>query len=530
MAEQARQAKAESRTRRDDGTRLASKSTSADRKGGYADGAYFKKPWLSALASFLVFCSPATALLLGQTTVREHIYAGDQLRAVETYSSPGSPGDLFPACGIEVTSDYPLVIERSEYTDGYVGGEMIYNAFGANLNALTSPSATWYFADINTTLYRNRITLMNPSSVATAVVSMTFFRTGESPTVQQVVLSPGQVRSLYLNSYAPLANRDMSLAVSASQPILAEKSIAWSGMMRGQVVETLGGAGLPGAPSALTQWYFGEGSTAGWELTYVAMNPLTTSASVTFKYLREIAGSPYYQTFTLAPGTKRTIIVDDLIPFDNVSLVATATSPVVVERILHWNADVAGETVFRVGGHDAMGVGQPQYTWYLAEGSTAGWRMWVALMNPNSSTAPVLISWMREGADLINEWYYLNPNSRRTIEVARVPGLEFANVSVKVQAQLPIVAERSMYWDSQMSFGLIYNSDGHNSFGVTNPATQWWTLATNKSYRTWLVVMNPNPQTANLTLRFTDEAGNLSSRSYAVAGQRRLTVQLDLLW
>ena len=177
-----------------------------------------------------------------------------------------------------------------------------------------------------------------------------------------------------------------------------------------------------------------------------------------------------------------------------------------------------------------MAVASPETTWYLAEGSTAGWRLWVLLMNPNPYGVTATVHWLREGAPPIVENYALSPNSRRTIEASRVPGLEFANVSTKVDASAPIIVERAMYWDTQTSRGLIYNSDGHNSPGVNEPAVKWRCIASNKDYRTWMLFMNPESQAANLTMRLTSEDGVVTSRQYSVPGNSRLTVQLNLIW
>lgn len=449
-----------------------------------------------------------------------------QFRAEAVVDPPGFTGS---AHAIDVNSSLPIIVERAEYTDGYSGGDLIYNAVGVNSVGQPRGSLRWYFPDVNTARYDVQLQVMNISS-GPANIRIRYLRGNEPEFTQQLVLDAGLPFSIQLSQVPDLVDRDMSAVIESNVPIVAEKMFTWSGMLHGQSVSTLGGAGTAGAPQALTQWYLAEGSTAGWKLWYVAMNPdPARSAIVTFDYLLEGA-AVVSETFVLAGGAKRTIYVNDRLPFANVSLRARSDRPIAVERIMHWNANVAGEEVVDIGGHSAMGIEQPERIWYLAEGSTAGWKLWVLLMNPNPVAVQARVTWMREGDPPIEQIYSLPPNSRTTIEARRVPGLEFANVSVKVESDQPIIAERAMYWDTQMPYDLIYNTDGHNSPGVTAFSNQWYTIASSRDYRTWVLFMNPNNQTAAVTLKVVAEDGTTFLRQYSVPANRRLTVQLNYIW
>ncbi len=449
-----------------------------------------------------------------------------QFRAEVVVDPPGPTGS---AHAIDVHSNLPIIVERAEYTDAYSGGDLIYNAVGVNSIGQPRGSLRWYFPDVNTARYDVQLQVMNISSTL-ADIRIRYFRGQEPEFTQQFVLDAGLPLSIQLSQMPDLVDRDMSAVVESSVPIVAEKMFTWSGMLHGNQVPTLGGAGTAGAPEALTQWYLAEGSTAGWKLWYIAMNPdPARSATVTFDYLLEGA-AVVSETFVLGRGAKRTVYVNDRLPFANVSLRARSDRPIAVERIMHWNADVAGEQVINIGGHCAMGIAQPENTWYLAEGSTAGWKLWVLLMNPNAAAVQARVTWIREGAPPIEQIYSLAPNSRTTIEARRVPGLEFANVSVKVESDQPIIAERAMYWDTQMPYDLIYNTDGHNSPGFTGFSNQWYTIASSRDYRTWVLFMNPNSQNATVTMRIVAEDGTRFVREYSVPANRRLSVQLNYIW
>ena len=445
------------------------------------------------------------------------------------FNTSTSAPDL--AHAIQVSSDIDIIVERAEYTDGVVNGELIYNALGSNSVGSTATSLNWYFPDVNTQEYTVELLLMNPSDSSTASVDINYLPQGGAPVLENYSLSPGRPKKITVNDNAMLANLDMSVIVTSDVGIVAEKTMSWSGTVQGDTGDNMGSSGTTGAPNASTQWYLAEGSTAGWKLWYTAMNPSPSqTATVTFNYLLEGA-PPVSETFTLGPYAKRTVYVNDVLPSANVSLLATSDIPIVVERLMHWNANPGGGEINNVGGHSSMGVENLENLWYLAEGSTAGWNLWVLLMNPHNATVPATVTWLREGASPTVEIYNLAPNSRKTIQANLIPGLEFANVSVKVETSvLPILAERAMYWDTQMSFGKIFNMDGHNSPGVNNLSKTWYAIASAREYRTWVLFMNVSSQTANVTVKLTSEDGRQMVRYYAVPANTRKTVQLNFVW
>ena len=454
----------------------------------------------------------------------------NQTRIVAATFRQSEPQVAPSAYGVDVTSSLPIIVERGEYTDGFLDGELIYNAYGSNAVGLSQTSTHWYFPEVRTDEYTVWITVANASDSTTAHVLFTYHAGNLGSVSRSYTLLPGRPLKVNVNEDPELADRDWSLSITSDTPLVAEKSMAWSGTVGGDFMETMGGTGTAGAPEALNECFLAEGSTAGWKLWFIAMNPSTTvSATVTFHYLLEGAGQ-VQETFVLPPESKRRVYVNDLLPFNNVSLRATSDQPIVVERTMHWDASIGGLQTQNIGGHSSMAVPSPETTWYFAEGSTAGWRLWILLMNPNPYAVTATVHWLREGAAPIIENYSLSPNSRRTIEASRVPGLEFANVSTKVEASSPIIAERAMYWDTQTSRGLIYNSDGHNSPGVNQPSEKWRCIASNRDYRTWMLFMNPDSEAATVTMRLTSEDGLVTSRQYSVPGNSRLTVQLNLIW
>jgi hypothetical protein len=120
----------------------------------------------------------------------------------------------------------------------------------------------------------------------------------------------------------------------------------------------------------------------------------------------------------------------------------------VAERAMYWGD--------RTGGHDSIGVTTPATTWYLAEGCTAGgFETWVLVQNPNDASAEVTLTFMTDSGPVDGPTQTLGPNSRFSWNVSSYA--TSYNVSTKVEADLPVVAERAMYWGDR--------TGGHDSIG-----------------------------------------------------------------
>ncbi len=99
-----------------------------------------------------------------------------------------------------------------------------------------------------------------------------------------------------------------------------------------------------------------------------------------------------------------------------------------------------------------------QLAWYLPEGCTAsGFETWVLIQNPNDKEATVKVTYMTAEGKKEKEEFILPANSRTSIDVGRDVPSNW-QVSTKVEASLPVVAERAMYWNNRAS--------GHDSIGA----------------------------------------------------------------
>jgi len=94
--------------------------------------------------------------------------------------------------------------------------------------------------------------------------------------------------------------------------------------------------------------------------------------------------------------------------------------------------------------------------WYLAEGSTqGGFETWVLVQNPNDTPAQVKLTFMTEEGPADGPTATLAPNSRFSWPAGE--WVTSFHVSTKVESNLPVVAERAVYWGDR--------TGGHDSIG-----------------------------------------------------------------
>ena len=265
-----------------------------------------------------------------------------------------------------------------------------------------------------------------------------------------------------------------------------------------------------------------EGATGSFfDLDVLIANPTTTPAPVTVTFFRE-DGSSVTQIMTL-PATSRTTIHADAIAGlesqGGVSTVVTSTSavPLVVERTMFWDAS-------GYGSHGGTAVDGPRTRWLFAEGSEGFFNTFVLLANSGSAASNVTLTFLREGSTPFTRIVSVPPTSRVTVAANGIPELVGRSFSIVVDATAPIIAERAMYFGTARLF-----DGGHESTGVSEGATSWFLAegATGPFFETFVLVGNPNPVAANVTLTFLTGTGQSVVRTKVVPANGRLTVNIE---
>jgi len=279
----------------------------------------------------------------------------------------------------------------------------------------------------------------------------------------------------------------VSAKVTSDLPIAAERAMYFN--YNGKD----GGHDSVGVTAPATTWYLAEGYTGGSFDTWVLIqNPGETAAEVKVTFMKQ-GGAMVERTYTVAANSRFTVFVDDILPNDEVSTKIESTNGVgiIAERAMYFNYNGKAD------GHDSTGVTAPSKTWYLVEGYTGGdFDTWVLIQNPNSTPANTTVTFMLPDGSIKQANYTLSPNSRYTIFVDEI--IPSSSVSTKVESDVPVIAERSMYFNYNGKDG------GHNSTGLPALSDTWYFAEgyTSASFDEWLLFQNPNSSAATVTIDF----------------------------
>jgi hypothetical protein len=326
------------------------------------------------------------------------------------------------------------------------------------------PLLTRYFAEgSNSTFFETTIDLANPGT--TNAAALLRFLKSDGSVVAYATTVPAQrhvtVQTTAING---MQAADFSTIIETDHQIVAERTMVWTPQARyGSHSET-----AVTAPSK--QWFLAEGATHGiFSLFYLLENPSDTKATVQIRYLLPFGQPPIVLNYDVDPHSRRTIPVDDEpgLSATDVSADIQSNVAIIAERAMYFSTP--GQAF--LGGHDSAGVTSRSTHWFFAEGATGSFfDMFLLLANPDQTkTANVTLRYLLPDGTVIPVTHQVGPNSRQTYNVATEDQrLKSAAVSTIVDSDVPIVAERSMYWPN---FPLW--TEAHNSPGATDTGTIW---------------------------------------------------------
>ena len=195
----------------------------------------------------------------------------------------------------------------------------------------------------------------------------------------------------------------------------------------------------------------------GWRfsLFYLLQNPSDQAADVEVNYLRSATDPVLTRVCTVPARQRRTIPVDDEqfpagsgirpLAATDVSARISGTNgvPIIVERAMYMSPD---DQPFGAG-HAGAGVARRPLRGSSRRARRARFfDEYILLANGGGTAADVSITFTPEGRAPIVRSYTVGPNSRSTVWVDQIPGLEATAVSAAVTSSVPIVAERAMWW------------------------------------------------------------------------------------
>jgi len=192
----------------------------------------------------------------------------------------------------------------------------------------------------------------------------------------------------------------------------------------------------------------------------------------------------------------------------------------------------------------SVGTAQPALTWYLAEGSTGidvnpahpgKFETFIEVQNTSATTAAnVKLSYLTPTGTVAGPSKAVAANGRETFNIADTAALSNQwSVSTTVTSDLPVVAERSTYWDNKdPKTGTYVRAEGTGSIGSTMTAFNWYLpegstgvtpqvevinpLAGN--FETWILIQNPNAQQTSFSLNFLTPTGTVKGPQAVTIG------------
>ncbi len=244
-------------------------------------------------------------------------------------------------------------------------------------------------------------------------------------------------------------------------------------------------APLPSVPVGFGQiGYFAEGYTGSGFQEYLCMtNPAASLANTQVVYTLP-DGTWFEQVLTVPPTSRVTIDVNQAIGSGKeVSVRIASDQAIVLERPMYFSYNG------RTGGHVVTASPGISTAWYFAEGYTGpGFDQYVCVFNPSDEVASLDFHFQVQGVGLHDiTGLAVGAHSRATFRVNSLLGEGNEN-SLELQSSVPVVAERSMYFD--------YNgwTGGSCVMGAASLANQYYFAegTTRTGFAEYLTLQNPS--------------------------------------
>ncbi len=385
-------------------------------------------------------------------------------------------------------------------------GEYLLRRCSAGSIGATETSRAWYMAEgASAGGFETWILVQNPGS-ETARVAVTYMTPSGKVDGGEFLLGAGRRRSTNVGD--TVKSMEVSTEVTSSRPVVAERSTYCNDR---RCATSHIGATAPGKT-----WYMAEGaSDGGFETWILVANPGPASARVDLTYMTEhgrVAGP----SFDLEPGMRASRNVGDTVSSPDVSTQVVSSSPVVAERSTYFNG--------RRCATGSLAAPEPSKTWYMAEGATAGgYETWVLVQNPGTRPARVRLDYMTEYGEAAGPEFLLGPGQRRSTNVGDL--VNSLNVSTGVTSTMPVVAERSTYYNNRQC--------ATGSVGATAPARKWYVAEGSSgesdegAFDTWILVQNPGARSARVNLTYMTEDGRRKGPAFDLAPGMRVSKRIE---
>ena len=164
------------------------------------------------------------------------------------------------------------------------------------------------------------------------------------------------------------------------------------------------------------------------------------------------------------------------------------------------------------------------YRRYFAEGvSSIFFTTTLALANPNQTAAAMLLTFLLPDGSVARHPLAVAAHARATVDAHTVAAIANAAFSTTIESDIEFVADRTVSWDAS-GYG------GHAETGIEAPSTTWYLAegATHSGIDLFYLIQNPNPQVANVQVRYLLPKGSPIIKTYDVPANARFNIWVDL--
>jgi hypothetical protein len=198
-----------------------------------------------------------------------------------------------------------------------------------------TPATDYYLAEGSTAWgFSTFVLIQNPGESA-ASVTLTYM-TDTGPVNQPAFNLPAQSRkTVRVSDFLP--NRDFSVLVHASEPIVAERSMFWSTATGEACHDSIG------VRSPSTAMFLPDGQTSGGYETFILVqNPNDEPASVMLYFYNAYGGPTETLSATIDPWSRKTFNMKDAVTNGRAATAVSSASGIIAERAMYWYNRGAG--------------------------------------------------------------------------------------------------------------------------------------------------------------------------------------------
>ncbi len=377
----------------------------------------------------------------------------------------------------------------------------------------TLPVATrFYFAGgLNSPSSHSTLDLLNPYGVP-ADAQLTVYLGNGATVSRSLSVGPHQERSVDMRGLG-LPYGSFGLSVSVNRLIAAQLNLTRDGQ---------DGDNLLGNTELSTTWYLAEGYTGlTFHESVSILNPDPVAPAVVQLRLLPLGGGPTkIVSVTVAPHSDVVTDINSQLPGQSVSVVATSTTPVAVERTLTFSTNGFGMTA-------RAGTNTPATNWIFAEGTTVNhFQTFLTVLNPNALPAHVTASFFdRNGQSLGSRTITVLGQSRGNFKENDY--FNASGVAAVVTSDQPVVVERPEYFGSPNGAN-VAGSDvfGQNGAGVRASFPGGNTTAGTSEF---LLIYNPSAVTIAIDATFYGADGTERTARVTVPPTVRYNIDVSQL-